>query len=128
MLARAFEDIGVSAYNGGADYLSGSPYLMTAARIFAVEGEHVANERLEIARLGIPTAALDPADVITPPYGTNYFSTNTSNGLCAYRTPGEVLYVAYGFLANAASGGFFPMGVSGTLTESSSPATFANLD
>lgn len=127
VLARAFEDIGVSAYSGGADFLSGSPYLMTAARILAVEGEHVGNIRLEIARLGIPNAALDPADVIPPPSGTNYFSTSTSDGLCAYRTPGEVLYLAYGFVANVTSGGFFPQGVNGALNESSSPATSAHL-
>jgi Ferritin-like domain len=127
VLARAFEDIGVSAYSGGAAYLSGSPYLMTAARILAVEGEHVGDIRLQIARLGIATAALDGADVIPPPSGTNFFSTNVANGLCAYRTPGEVLYLAYGFMADVKAGGFFPDGVNGVLNESSSPATSANL-
>jgi hypothetical protein len=127
ILARAFEDIGVSAYSGGANFLSGSPYLMSAARILAVEGEHVGNIRLEIARLGIPTAALDGADVVPPPSGSNLFSTNPANGLCAYRTPGEVLYLAYGFVAGATSGGFFPKGVNGALNTSTGPATSANL-
>ncbi len=127
VLARAFEDIGVSAYSGGANLLSGSPYLMTAARILAVEGEHTGNIRLEIARLGIATFALDGADVPPPPPGSNFFSTNPNNGLCAYRTPGQVLYLAYGLAANVTAGGFFPSGVNGVLNMSSGPATSANL-
>jgi hypothetical protein len=127
VLARAFEDIGVSAYAGGATLLAGSPYLMTAARITAVEGLHASNIRLQIARLGIPTFALDAADVPPPPTGTNFFSTNTANGLCAYRTPGQVLYLAYGLQANVTAGGFFPAGVNGLVNMSSGPATSANL-
>ncbi len=128
VLSRIFEDIGVSAYAGGSTYLSGSGYLQTAARILAVEGEHVANVRLQIARLAIATKAIDGADVIPPPSGTNFFSTNTSNGLVAIRTPGQVLYLAYGNVANATKGGFFPSGVNGALNTSSSAATSANLD
>lgn len=127
VLARAFEDIGVSAYSGGASLLAGSAYLMAAARILAVEGQHTGNIRLEIARLGIPTFALDAADVPPPPTGTNSFSTNAANGLCAYRTPGQVLYLAYGLQANATAGGFFPAGVNGLVNMSSGPATAANL-
>lgn len=126
-LSRIFEDIGVSAYSGGAPYLSGSPYLLTAARILAVEGEHVANVRLQIARLGIPSPMLDDADVVPPPTGSNFFSTNTSNGLCAIRTPGEVLYLAYGKVSGATKGGFFPNGVNGVLNTSSGPATSNDL-
>lgn len=127
VLARAFEDIGVSAYSGGASFLSGSPYLMAAARILAVEGEHSGNIRLEIARLGIPTFPVDGADVIPPPSGSNFYSTNKANGLCAYRTPGQVLYLAYGLHANVTSGGFYPNGVNGAINMSSGPATAANL-
>ncbi len=127
VLARAFEDIGVSAYNGGVELLSGSPYLRTAARILAAEGEHTGNIRLQIARLGIPTSPLDGADVVPPPSGNNFFSTNKANGLTAFRTPGQVLYLAYGFMANATSGGFYPNGVNGVIKMSSGPATAANL-
>jgi hypothetical protein len=127
VLARAFEDIGVSAYNGGVNLLSGSPYLMAAARILATEGEHTGNIRLQVARLGIPIPPLDGADVVPPPSGNNFFSTNKANGLTAFRTPGQVLYLAYGFKANATSGGFFPNGVNGALKMSSGPATAANL-
>lgn len=127
VLARAFEDIGVSAYSGGAAFLAGSAYLTAAARILAVEGEHSSNIRLQIARLGIATVPLDPADVIPPPSGSNFFSTNKANGLCAVRTPGQVLYLAYGNQAGVTAGGFFPNGVNGVLNTSSGPATAANL-
>jgi hypothetical protein len=126
-LARGFEDVGISAYSGGATFLSGSPYLMTAARILAVEGLHSGNLRLEIARLGIPTTALDAADVIPRPSGSNFFSTNLANGLVAFRTPSQVLFLVYGFMANVTAGGFFPSGVNGVLNMSSGPATAANL-
>lgn len=129
VLARAFEDIGVSAYSGGANFLSGSPYLMTAGRILAVEAQHTANIRLQVARLGIPTVPLDAADIIPPPLGgANFLSTNKANGLVAVRTPGQVLYLAYGMVASATSGGFFPNGVNGILNMSSAPATTANLN
>lgn len=127
-LGRIFEDVGLSAYAGGAPYLAGSPFLPTAARITGVEALHVANIRLQIARLGIPSPQLDPADVVPPPTGTNFFSTNLANGLCATRTPGQVLYLAYGNAANATSGGFFPQGVNGTLNMSDGPAPASNLD
>lgn len=126
-LARAFEDIGVSAYSGGAALLAGSPYLMTAARILAVEGIHTGNIRLQVARLGITTFALDGADILPPPSGTNLMSTNKANGLNAFRTPGQVLFLAYGLQANVTSGGFFPNGVNGVLNLSTAAATSANL-
>jgi hypothetical protein len=126
LLARIFEDIGVSAYSGAAGFLAGSPYLGTAARILAVEGEHVGNIRYQSALLGLPAPTLDGADIPPPPAGTNYFSTSSANGLCAVRTPGQVLYLAYG-AANATSGGFFPNGVNGAISMSSTAATSSNL-
>lgn len=127
VLARAFEDIGISAYNGAVDFLSGSPYLMAAARIQGDEGIHIGNWRLEIARFGIATSPVDAADITPPPSGSNFYSTNKPNGLTAFRTPGQVLYLAYGNQANVTSGGFFPNGVNGVLNTSSGPATAANL-
>ncbi|HEX3682069.1 MAG TPA: ferritin-like domain-containing protein [Bryobacteraceae bacterium] len=123
-LARVFEDIGVSAYGGAAQLSSvtSSPYIGTAARILAAEAEHVANIRLQVARLAIATSKLDTVDIIPPPSGTYFFSIDPSTGLTAIRTPGQVLYLAYN-AANATSGGFFPNGVNGNLhTSSSSPA------
>ncbi len=126
-LARIFEDIGVSAYAGAAPLLStsaiaGGTVLGYAARILAAEAEHVANIRLQIARLNIPTTAIDSVDIIPPPSNPNQFMSLDANGLCAIRTPQQVLYLAYGFQANVSSGGFFPTGVNGAFTMSSSAA------
>lgn len=127
VLSRIFEDVGESAYCGGAQFLSNSPYLRTAARVTAVEGEHVSNVRLQIALRRIPTFAIDGADVLPPPSGDNYFTTNLANGLPPFRTAGQVLFLAYGNKAGVTSGGFFPRGVNGVLRTSSVPATVANL-
>ena len=127
-LARVFEDTGATAYSGAAPFLQNSPYLATAARITAVEGFHAANLRLQVARLGLPSPQVDAADVIPPPSGSNFFATNLANGLCATRTPGEVLFLVYGNVAGAMSGGFFPNGVNGNINTSTGPATAANLD
>jgi hypothetical protein len=67
VLARIFEDIGVSAYSGAAPLLAGSPYLATAARILAVEGEHVGNIRLQSALLSVSNPQLDAADIVPRP-------------------------------------------------------------
>jgi hypothetical protein len=51
-----------------------------------------------------------------------YFTTN-SVGLTPVRTPGQVLYIAFGNTANATSGGFFPSRVNGNLNASTTAAT-----
>jgi hypothetical protein len=126
-LARIFEDIGVSAYSGAAGLLTTPAIITTAARILAAESEHVASIRTQIIHRGDPTTAIDGADLIPPPSGKTPLSINPMNGLCATRTPGEVLYLAFGNKANATSGGFFPSGVNGSITSSTGPATAANL-
>ena len=123
-LARVFEDLGVSAYGGAAQLttVSSSPYIGTAALILAAEAQHVSNIRAEIARLAISTTKIDSIDIIPPPSGTYFFSINASTGLTLTRTPGQVLYVAYGGVANATSGGFYPNGVNGAINMSSTAA------
>jgi hypothetical protein len=128
-LSRIFEDIGVSAYGGAAGLLTTPSIITTAARILATESQHVSSIRTQISVLGITTSALDGADLIPPPSGAKgqVLSVNHANGLPATRTPGQVLYLAFGNQANATSGGFFPSGVNGSIVTSSTPATAANL-
>lgn len=121
-LARMFEDIGVSAYGGAAPLISSKTVLGYAARILATEAEHTGNLRLAVAALGIPTTKMDSVDIIPPPSGSDYFSVDPKTGLTAIRTPAQVLYLAFGGVANAKSGGFFPNGVNGYFVESSPSA------
>lgn len=123
-LARVLEDIGVSAYAyaAGVPTVANSAYIGTAARILAVEAEHVGNIRLQVARLNIPTNALDSVDILPPPSGQSFISADSTTGLTAVRSPGQVLFLAYGGVANVTSGGFYPMGVNGTLNMSSADA------
>ncbi len=121
-LARMFEDIGVSAYGGAAPLIKSKTILGYAARILATEAEHSGNLRLQVATFGIATTKMDSVDIIPPPSGTEYFSADPSDGLTAIRTPGQVLYLAYGGLGNARSGGFFPNGANGYIVESSPSA------
>jgi hypothetical protein len=121
-LARIFEDIGVSAYGGAAPLITTNSVLATAARILAAEAYHASNLRLHAALYQAPGVMLDGADSVPPPTGTQYFPTN-ANGLTPVRTPGQVLYLAYGNAANATSGGFFPAGVNGNINSSTTAAT-----
>ncbi len=124
-LSRIFEDIGVSAYAGAAPLLSTPAIIGYAAAILTAEAEHVSTVRTQIARLNIPTAPpLDGVDILPPPSGTQsqYLSINQSNGLPATRTPGQVLYLAFGSKVGATAGGFFPTGVNGYFVQSSASA------
>jgi hypothetical protein len=119
-LARIFEDIGVTAYGGAAPLITSKTVLGYAARILATEAYHASNIRLQIAQNNIATSALDGADHIPPPSGKEYFPLD-ANAITEVRTPGQVLFLAFG-AANASSGGFFPGGVNGLFNTSSATA------
>jgi hypothetical protein len=121
-LARAFEDVGVTAYGGAAPLIQNTAVLGAAARILAAEAEHSSNIRLQVALNGVATTQLDGVDILPPPSGSQFFSLDLQNAQTAIRTPGQVLFIVYGFQANVMSGGFFPNGVNGAIHESSNPA------
>ncbi|HEY5370474.1 MAG TPA: ferritin-like domain-containing protein [Hanamia sp.] len=79
--AKAFEDLGVSAYNGAGKLISNADYLTIAGKIVSVEARHAALIR----------------DLIMP----GSFADMTvvdSNGLDGARTPDEVLSIAGAYI------------------------------
>lgn len=121
ILARALEDIGVTAYVGAAPLLASKAYLSVAAKILAVEAFHSGSIRTVIAQNRYTTMKLDGVDVIPPPSGTRLFATDEM-ALAAERTPAQVLYLAYGLKENATSGGFYPAGMNGMIKMSGKSA------
>lgn len=79
--AKAFEDLGVSAYNGAGKLLVNPDYLTLAGKIVSVEARHAALIR----------------DLITPGTFADMTAVD-SNGLDKERTPKEVLSIAGAFL------------------------------
>lgn len=80
--AKAFEDLGVSAYNGAGELLVDPGYLLFAGKIVSVEARHAAAIR----------------DMLS--YGSFADSTVVNSmGLDVYRTPPEVLAIADTYIA-----------------------------
>src|SRR5262245_53917813 len=127
--ARILEDIGVTAYTGAAGLLKTPDVITTAACLLAAEAEHAATIRTQIAKLNIPTTALDEVDLIPPPSGQarQFLSINTGDGLVARRTAGQVLYLAFGTKAVLNKGGSSPTGLTVTLTRTRKKGTFPTL-
>lgn len=64
-LARAFEDVGVSAYGGAAPLIRDADILATAARILATEAEHTGILRLLVSQTqGLTVSLLDSKDIL----------------------------------------------------------------
>ena len=122
--ARILEDIGVTAYSGAAGLLKTPDIITTAACLLGAEAEHAGTIRAQIARLKIPTTALDGVDLVPPPSGEarQVLSIKVSDGLIATRTVGQVLHLAFGGKAGATQGGFFPTGLNGEINSSTEPA------
>lgn len=116
-VARAFEDVGVTAYVGAAPLISSRAILATAAAIALTEGQHAGVLRYLVYDRSIAVAQLDSIDV--PPLGSpngRLFNV-TNEGLSPARTASQVLAILYANRAPGTNtGGFFPAGVNGTIT------------
>ncbi len=115
-LARQLETTGVSAYAGGAQYLtSNMTALMYAAQILDTEAQHEGYLRELCLVYGITSGPVDGMD--TPPTATTVFNTSATTGLNPVRTTSQVLQIVYGAAGKTGvtSGGFFPNGLNGTI-------------
>jgi hypothetical protein len=116
-LARAFEDVGVSAYGGAAPLIQSRAILAAAVRVALTEAQHASVLRLLAADARIAVPMVDGQDV--PPIGTpggRLFQVD-GQGLSTVRTTSQVLAIVYANNnANANAGGFFPSGVNGNIT------------
>ncbi len=83
--AKAFEDLGVSAYNGAGQLLVSTDFLLLAGKIVSVEARHAAYIRDLISY-----NSFSGSDVV-----------NTTTGLDLSRTPAQVLAIAAPFLASS---------------------------
>ncbi|HEU4961807.1 MAG TPA: ferritin-like domain-containing protein [Sphingomonas sp.] len=140
LAAFIFEDVGVTAYKGGAPLISNKTYLEAAAGILAVEAYHAAIIRTTLYTKGLDTPSLrtsadkisDARDSLDGTSDDDQGISNTTingadasniapldpNGIAFSRSPGQVLNIAYLTAAAASKGGFFPNGANGTLTTS----------
>ena len=118
-LARQLENVGVSAYIGGAQYLTSSTTALTyAAQILDTEAQHAGTVRQLCIALGVASGAVDSLD--NPPTMAKFFDTSATTGLAPVRTTSQVLQIVYGAAGQTGvmSGGFFPSGLNGAIATS----------
>ncbi len=135
LAAYVFEDVGTTAYNGAAPFITSKAYLAAAASILAVEAYHAATIRTTLfsqqngtvtgitglisnLRAKLSQAADDQGIGASEstlaggfPSPANITPTD-ANSLVFARTPRQVLNVVYGGIG-ASSGVFFPNGANG---------------
>lgn len=110
ILARAFEDVGVSAYRGAAKLIENNDYLDAAAGILATEAYHAGHLRSHAIYAEVTCPKLDGKD--QPPMEKDWVPTD-GNGIAIGRTPAEVLSIVRG--KSADGGAFFPNGLNGNV-------------
>ena len=125
--AFVFEDVGVTAYHGAAGLLTTTTNLGYAAGIMGTEAYHAGEIRTLLAYLGDPyltyanqisalrAAAGGGAEV--PVSGSSIVPAD-SNSIAFDRTTDQVLHIVYlnGTAGVVSKGGFFPNGLNGTIT------------
>jgi len=129
--AYVFEDVGVTAYKGGAPLLQNKTFLEAAAGILGVEAYHAGMVRTVLYSLGgaAVTAAQAISDLRDGADGgsdldqgivvggkANIVPTD-ENGIAYSRSTSQVLRVVY--LGGATEGGFFPTGLNGNIRSAS---------
>ena len=92
--AKAFEDLGVSAYNGAGQLITNPVYLTLAGKIVSVEARHAAVIRDLLAP---KTAAFAGDDVVA-----------VSTGLDGERSPSQVLAIASTYIKTTINRGDLP--------------------
>ncbi len=123
--AFIFEDVGVTAYNGAVTLIQNKGYLQAASGILAIEAYHSGSIRTLLAGMGAGQTANaisavratagggKEQGIIVP--GNNFNAVaSDSNSLAFARTTNQVLNIVYAG-GGAAAGGFFPVGVNGTI-------------
>ena len=115
----SWETVGVSAYAGGAQYLTTSAAALTyAAQILHVEAQHSGLLRQLCIQYNITSSSVDSQD--TAPSATAVFNTSPTTGFNPVRTTSQVLQIVYGAAGKTgvSSGGFYPNGMSGNIKTS----------
>jgi hypothetical protein len=125
--AFIFEDVGVTAYKGGARLLANKDFLEAAAGILGVEAYHAGEVRTILLALGQAAAAQAISDArdsldggtdldqgITDANGNANVVPTDANGIVFSRTTTQVLNIVY-LSPTTTPGGFFPNGLNGAI-------------
>jgi len=105
-LARAFEDVGVTAYAGAAPLISSKTVLQYAAQILGTEAEHASTFACKSRSLASRPLCWT-AWIFCRRHRAELLSVD-SNALVQTRTPGQVLNIVYGAVPTRRPADSFP--------------------